>query len=148
MTQTLTKEKINTSRIIEDYLSEKKLVFYKRQEQNMDIFLIPYRITNKKIVVNINLYTFKDTDLCRMNFKYKLNTDDDFSKELLDMNAKIVNGNLSVESNSNFVTFNTDFVLKKDSDINNLYTNVLYKCFLTLFELKEKNIIEIDTDEE
>ena len=40
MTQTLTKEKINTSRIIEDYLSEKKLVFYKRQEQNMDIFLI------------------------------------------------------------------------------------------------------------
>jgi hypothetical protein len=148
MTQTLTKEKINTSRIIEDYLSEKKLVFYKRQEQNMDIFLIPYRITNKKIVVNINLYTFKDTDLCRMNFKYKLNTDDDFSKELLDMNAKIVNGNLSVESNSNFVTFNTDFVLTKNSDINNLYTNVLYKCFLTLFELKEKNIIEIDTDEE
>lgn len=148
MIQTLTKEKINTSLIIENYLTEKKLVFYKRQEQDMDIFLIPYRITNKKIVVNINLYTFKDTDLCRMNFKYKLNTDNDFSKELLDMNAKIVNGNLSVESNSDFVTFSTDFVLTENSDIANLYTKVLYKCFRILLELKDKNIIEIDTNGE
>lgn len=148
MGRTLTKEETNTTSIIEDYLSEKKLVFYKRQEQDMDIFLIPYRITNKKIEVNINLYTFKDTNLCRMNFKYKLNSDGDFSKELLDMNSEIVNGNLSVETNSDFVTFNTDFVLTEDSDMGNLYTEALYKCFYILLVLKNKNIIEIDTDEE
>ena len=50
-----------------------------------------------------------------MSFSYELNKNTDYSKELLDMNSKLVNGRLSVEKDSNQVTYATNFRLDRKS---------------------------------
>lgn len=148
MSQTLTKEKPKTSAIIEEYLNQKDIIFYKREEEETTIFLLPYRIRSQNLRVDINLFTFPDSNLCRMGFNYKLNSKKDSGRELLDMNSKLANGNLSVASDSNHVSFITNFLLAEDTEIDITYTKTLYLCFTVLLELQEKDIIEADIDNE
>ena len=144
----MTKEKSKTSYIIENFLNKNKFIFYKRVQDDIVVFMLPYRVGSRKIVIDINLFTFENSNLCRMNFKCKLNEKHDSSKELLDMNANLVNGNLSVMSNTNYVSFNTNFVLDRNSKINDLYYDSLYNCFSILYELQDKDIVEVNIDEE
>lgn len=149
MNNTYTEEKIknthkNTYKILEDFFKFKNLVFYKREEKNSIIFLLPYRFSanGEKFVVEINISVSRESALCRIGFTETLNMDVDFGKELLDMNSELIEGKLSVVSDSDQVSFNTIFYVFDKTDIENMYNKYLYNCLLTYYKLCQKNIIE------
>lgn len=147
MGQVLTKEAKQADEILENYFKEKDLVYYKREEDQVTIFLLPYSIKDRKIRIDIHVFVYP-SNLCRMNFKSRLNPEGDFSKELLDMNSKLINGNLSVESDSDFVSFNTNFSVEDSFHINDLYRGNLFECLSVLRDLLDKNIIKADKFDE
>lgn len=87
-----------TSTLLKDYFNKNNIIFYQRTaEQNIEVFLVPYDIQKQDIKLHIRIIVIDDINLCNMSFSYELNKNTDYSKELLDMNSKLVNGRLSVE---------------------------------------------------
>lgn len=145
-----TKEKIKTtSQILEDFFNKNDLVFYKREEKSSTIFLLPYRISKQKLRVDIRILAIDNSNMCRMSFTKRLNlTNNDFSEELLNMNSELINGNLSVASNSKHVLFNVNFSIDDEENVKKEYEKNLYMCFGVLTKLYNKDIIEKQTDNE
>ena len=125
MNEVIIKDKINTSEVFEQYFNEKDLIFFKNKQKDVDVYLLPYRIKDKKIKIDINVIASKNKNLCRIGFKSKLNPSIDYREKLLDMNSKLDYGSLSVESGSDYVAFNINFKLFEDSNIETLYRNNL-----------------------
>lgn len=148
MNEIITKEKINTSEIFEQYFNEKDLIFFKSKKKDIDVYLLPYRIKDKKIKVDINVIASKNKNLCRIGFKSKLNPNIDYREKLLDMNSKLDYGSLSVESGSDYVAFNINFKFFEDSNIETLYRNNLVRSISVFIDLVEDNIIEAETVDE
>ena len=118
-----------TSTLLKDYFNKNNIIFYQRTaEQNIEVFL--------RIIV------IDDINLCNMSFSYELNKNTDYSKELLDMNSKLVNGRLSVEKDSNQVTYATNFRLHSNSDVQDIYNQHFESCVSTLASLYKRKIIK------
>lgn len=147
MTQKITKEKTNTSMVLLDYFKKNNYIFYERNEKDSILFLLPYRL-QKIFRVDINIVTISNSNLCRMNFKSKLNPNNDSSKELLDMNSELIDGNLSVATDSNYVSFNINFTLTENDDVDEIYKIHLQQCFSVFYKLQDRNIIEADIIDE
>ena len=77
-----------------------------------------------------------------MSFSYELNKGTDYSKELLDMNSELTKGRLSVEKDSNQVTYSTDFILTSESNVQDLYNQHFESCVSTLASLYKRKIIK------
>ena len=100
-----------TFELLEKFFQKENIVYYKRESENFITFLLPYSVTDEKLKVEIKLTTRKDVDYCIMGFRAKVNINCgfDYQKELLDMNSSVVSGSYFIESDSNYIGFNTDF---------------------------------------
>lgn len=142
--------KKNTYELLEDYLKKENLIFYKREEKEIVIFLLPYRFRNegKTYTVRIEVRVSNKSTLCRIGFRAKLNLEKEFEKELLAMNSELIDGNLSVASNSDKVSFVTSFSLTSETDIEKIYKKHLYKCLSVLVTLYDREIIKKEEKDE
>ena len=132
-----------TSTLLKDYFNKNNIIFYQRTaEQNIEVFLVPYDIQKQDIKLHIRIIVIDDINLCNMSFSYELNKNTDYSKELLDMNSKLVNGRLSVVKDSNQVTYATNFRLHSNSDVQDIYNQHFESCVSTLASLYKRKIIK------
>lgn len=144
--------KSTADKIIE-FLEDQKLIFYKRDldDDSNVIILLPYRIHSETIRQTFKIFTNNQTNTYKMGFSCKLNPEKDSSKELLNFNAEIINGSLSVPTNSEEVTFFALYTLEEsESFTKKQYKASLLYCISILLKLKEKDIIiteECDTDD-
>lgn len=145
---TFTKEFSNSIEAFDYYFKTNDIIFYKREmEDEILLYLLPYRIL-EKYRININLFVFSNSPFCRMFFKCTLNTNKDYSKKILEINSEIDSGNLSIEPNTNTITFRMDFNLSSYSDIGSIYEIKLYECFLVYKKLFKERIIKVNTANE
>lgn len=140
-------ERKNAAEILERYFETNNMIFYKRETESLIIFLLPYYIEKQDIRFDIKVSTFCEEDTCRMSFSCELNTDRDFSKELLNMNSDLINGNLSVEKDSNQVTYSIIFDLENEMDVEKLYNKNLELCLSVLASLYKNKIVKFQKKE-
>lgn len=134
-----------TSAILKEYFDKNNIIYYQRTvEPNIEVFLLPYDIQKQDITLHIRIIVADAINLCNMSFSYELNKDTDYSKELLDMNSELVKGRLSVEKDSNQVTYSTNFRLYSNSDVQALYNQHFELCVSTLASLYKRKIIKTD----
>ncbi len=146
--KTTTKEFANSVEAFDDYFKTNDIIFYKREmDGEIILYLLPYRIM-KKYRIDINLFVFSDSPFCRMFFKCPLNTKKDCSKRILEINSEMDSGSLSIEPNSNTITFRIDFNISSYSKIDSIYEAKLYACFLVYEKLFKENIIKVDAANE
>ena len=121
-----------TSTLLKDYFNKNNIIFYQRTaEQNIEVFLVPYDIQKQDIKLHIRIIVIDDINLCNMSFSYELNKNTDYSKELL-----------SVEKDSNQVTYATNFRLHSNSDVQDIYNQHFESCVSTLASLYKRKIIK------
>ena len=134
----------NASCMLKEYFEANGVIFYQRNAGAMEIFLLPYNIRKQNIRFNIQIVVYERNNysLCRMSFSHELNEDKDYSKDLLNMNAELIKGRLSVEPDSNQVTYTTTFRLDSNSDVELLYKRHFEICVSVLASLYTKNIIK------
>ena len=131
------------SQILEDFFEKENMVFYRRDvDENITTFILPYEITKQNINFDIRLDSFADKRLCRMCFDRELNTEHDYSGELLDMNSDLSTGKISVEKNSNKVTYTVYFEVKDEQSVKAEYRKGLDLCLLVLARLFSSDIIK------
>lgn len=135
--------KKKASSILKEYFETNNMVFYQRTlDDDVEIFLLPYTINKQTIRFSIKIIVFNDINSCRMSLSCELNENNDSNKTLLDMNAKLTKGRLSVETDSNEVTYSTTFTLDTKADIEKQYKQNFEICLSVLADLYQKNIIK------
>jgi len=132
-----------TSQILEDFFQRKDMVFYRRDvNENIVTFVLPYSITKQKIKFDIQIVVFNDENICRMSFSRELNEETDYSSELLDMNSSLVHGKISVEKDSNQVTYTLHFTISEEQTVEKEYNDAFEQCLGSLARLYSKNLIK------
>lgn len=136
------KRKLNTSALLERFFNESKIIYYRAKINDFNVFKIPYEIGNLNYNLTIQLVNPPKTNFIEIGFSSKLNENTDYSKELLDINAEILKGRLSVSLDSSYVTYSHNFNLLEDDDIKSKYHENLSYCFYILNKLLERNVLE------
>lgn len=107
------KDKINK------FIEDAKLNYYKSNDQDEAYrILLPYRYKDiAKTIIFIDVYN--DMNLLKMGFRERINTDEieSVKTKLLDKNGKLIFGTLSLEKESNMVSFSLDWFVDADDDI-------------------------------
>lgn len=132
--------------LFENYFKQENLIYYRANIDNIIDFKIPYSIGNLDYKVSIQLTCIVNENIARMGFVCKLNRDKDYSKELLDLNADLPRGRLSVELDSSDVRYSHSFIVTEDTNIEDAYRINLNICFFVLQQLYIRNIIEKPDD--
>lgn len=134
---------IKASTLLKEYFDKNDIIYYQRTlEENITVFLLPYDIQKQGIKLHIRIVVADSINFCHMSFSYELNKGTDCSKELLDMNSELTKGRLSVEKDSNQVTYSTDFILAPESNVQDLYNQHFESCVSTLASLYKRKIIK------
>lgn len=133
----------NTKNMIIKLFKENNIVFYERDIENGCILLLPYVIVKKGLQIDIRIFTYKNSNMCKMGFSCKLNLSKNSDKELLNINAKLLRGTLSVVKNSDEVNFSIDFIADENFSYNK-YIDNLHFCFSVFYDLYKKEIIDQD----
>lgn len=136
------RNKISNS--LKKYFELHEMVFYQRSVDKAEIFLLPYRIKKQNIRFEIRIIVFDEVNLSKMEFNFELNNDRDYSKELLNINDKLIMGRLSVAEGSDQVTYTVDFNMSTKADIEKEYTQYLEMGVGVLAMLYEKKIVKTD----
>ena len=131
------------SDMLKEYFESNNMVFYQRTiDDNVEIFLLPYTINKQTIRFDIKVVIFNDNNLGQISLSCELNEKGNYDKMLLNMNSELTHGRLSVETDSNQVTYTATFELTSESDVKTLYSKNLEICLSVLAKLYQKGIIK------
>lgn len=134
------REKVN------DFLEENKLKYYKsNDEEDVYRILLPYR---HKEIKSITLFmdVYWKINMLKLGFHEEVNkvNIDEVKTKLLDINGRLVIGTLSLEKDSDIVTYSIDWVVgEEDNILKETYNkNIVYS--LNIYEnlLKDNVIIQ------
>lgn len=132
------REKINS------FLKLHNLKYFKSDDtQDVYRIVLPYKY-NKVIRINIFIDVFQQINLLKIGFNADANNElhDEIKTYLLDMNGKLVNGSLSLESNGNIITYFIDWEISDNDDISfETYSKKLAFCINVYDNLLEHNFI-------
>lgn len=132
----------NTKDKIKKFLDTNKIIYYKRDLEDICIFHLPYtfRKANYKVVFILRTNSFS-TNIFEMGFSCVKGENPNLDAELLDMNAHLINGVLAVPNDTNEISFFAKFPIAGEELSNEEYENALSFCFAVFNELVGKDII-------
>lgn len=136
------KKTVTTCELLEDFFILNKINYFKNEQKDFVIFLLPYRVFGET-KINIKIIAYKNEKICRMTFDAKLNTTKDYNKELLSLNSELIDGGtLSVVENSDIVTFSVNFQLLYKTYLKDTYQRNLSLCFYVLNKLIKLDLVK------
>ena len=126
-------------------LQKNKIVFSRKDYTTGTILEIPYNITNKNTKINIEILSLSDDDSYMIGFS-KIIIEDDIDEvytELLDINASLLHGRLSVKKSTKEVNYSMTVPVSENDELGiQEYRKRLQYCFFVYFMLCDNGIIE------
>ena len=131
---------------IEKTFNEKKINYFKGNNSSDNIFNLPYRgILKPKNHINIYMEVNEELRIITFTFleKAKNGKDDVTIKtKLLDLNAILAYGALSMRSDSDTIEYRIDYQLNDDDFSFDQYNRYIVRCIKVYEKLQEDEIIK------
>lgn len=124
---------------------QQKLGFYRKDSEEGIILKIPYEIVNKKTKLEIDILSLNNEDTYIIGFTQSIikEDSDDVNRELLDMNASLLRGRLSVKKSTQEVNYSMTVSVSENEELDyKEYRQNLHYCFYVYFQLCDYGIIE------
>lgn len=130
---------------VEKVFAEKGIKYLKGNNSNIGILNVPYRgIRNKNNHINIYMDIDEDQQIIKFTFEGKANDNyeiSDIKSKLLDINATLNFGNLSMRNDSDTIEYRIDYKVEKDSFSFDEYNRNIIRCINVYEKLKENDLI-------
>lgn len=130
---------------IEDVFNENKVKYFKGNNDTSNIINVIYRgIKNKENHINIYLDIDESSNCIRFIFTEKCNPSADLDmvkSQLLDLNATIPAGTLSMRNESDSIEYRADYIVAEDKFSFKTYNIFIVHCVKVYESLQEKEII-------
>lgn len=120
--------------------------FISSDEELMNCLLLPYRTKDiEKLIICIEIYS--ELNMLKIGFRENMdcNTNlDEIKTKLLDLNSKLILGNLALEKSSNKVSFLIDWIIESKDEISEETYNKHIAYVITVYKLllEEKIIMQ------
>lgn len=133
---------MNTTEKITKFLDEEKIVYFKRKIDDGSIILLPYSLVKMGLKIEIQILAHNEiSDSFRMYFTCKKSEIEDISENLLELNAELPAGSLSMQKRTDEVKFST-IVPLGDKLEKEIFDKYIVLCLYTFTELYKKNLID------
>lgn len=128
---------------VQKVFDEKKIYYFSAKNTEDNLLYVPYRgITDKNNRIDIYLEILEDLNIIRLNFIEELiNKEDSVKSILLDLNASLSFGTLSLRNNSNLVEYRVDYQLNNNPFSFEQYQQFIICCINIYEKLKAEHII-------
>ena len=130
---------------VENVFAEKGIKYLKGNNSNSNILNVPYRgINNKNNHINIYMDIDEEQQVIKFTFEGKANNNheiSDIKSKLLDINATLNFGNLSMRNDSDTIEYRIDYKVEKDSFSFDEYKKNIIRCINVYENLKENDLI-------
>lgn len=129
------------------FLDTNKIVYYKSNDEKR--IIIPYKGYVENSRVNIVVSVLEEMDILSFGMLARIKCEEDINEIrsfLLDMNSKIIYGNLALANNSDTISYTYNHMLDDEDEFEfELYRKIIIQCLNIHKELFESNYID-DTE--
>lgn len=128
---------------IQKVFDEREIYYFNSNNTQDNLIYVPYRgIKDKDNHIDIYLEIHEELRIIRFNFIEKvIYKRDDVKSLLLDINATLNFGSLSIRNDSDLVQYRVDYQLGDDEFSFEQYKRFIVCCINTYEKLKEESII-------
>ena len=129
-------------RVVE-LLNTNNIIFYKRDVEHGAIFVVPYTLIQSKMSLEIKLVIDIEHNYFVMGFECQKSLVEGLSDKLLNINARLKAGVLSVEEESNLVSYRINLLKEGKLDWN-IYEEKLAFCIKLFLALNKEGLIDTE----